>query len=220
MSLNIDWTALGIELSDEQKAEFDKQAESEVDKARTQASETARKNAEKALKASQSAEIERIANEKAQKLLQALSQTEEEKIEAAKAELERDRQQLLHEKKETVISAKLKAAGYGDEQIKELTPVFTTGADIPSCEKAVDIMLGIANAQITSKVDAVKAELTNGGVASGINRGGTAPVMNEAKVLGSVYDQTKQADFVNSVAANRQLDLQAIMALDNMQSGT
>jgi hypothetical protein len=209
---------LGVEFTDEQYAEYSKQHESELDKARTQASQTAAKNAAKKTKSELEAEIELKAKEKAQDLLKMLTQSEEDKLEDARKALEADRAALEQEKKSTAVSAKLKAAGYKDNELSALTDLFSIKESIDDCEVAVDSFLESVNKTITAKVDEFKAALTKGGASPAVGAGSAqSTVLDEEKILSEVYSHVKDDGFANNRGSNMALDAYAIMMLENAQ---
>lgn len=211
---------LGVaEISEEQWESFDKLYNSEVDKARTQASKTAAANAKKQAVLDAEASLDVKASAKAQELLTSLMQTEEEKLQAQLAEgqklLDADRNALNLEKREMAASAKLKANGYEGDTLSALVELFSVKPSVEECETAVDSFLESANKAIEAKVDAVKEELTKGGASPNLGKGGTtAASADEGKILTDIYARAKEDGFVNNRNSNMGLDVAALMALE------
>lgn len=205
---------LGVELTDEQYESFNKQHESELDKARTQASATAAKNAAKKTKQELEGEVEKKAKEQAQQLLQDLLQTDEERMEGERKALEQERQALEAQKRTYAVETKLKTAGYEGDTLESLTSLFSVKDTIEDCESAVDSFLGVVNKTVEAKVDDVKAQLTGGGAASKSGGMQTAGIVNENQILEKVYSVASDANYVNSPHNSFQLDLAAITQLE------
>lgn len=221
-------TLLGIEVeavSDEQWETFNKQYESELDRARTQASKTAARNTIEQAKKDAEALLESKANEKAKELLESLTKTEEERIaaEAAKEreEIAKERAALNLEKKQTAVKSKLAAAGYKGEELDSLVSVFSVKDDVSECESAVETFIEGLNKTVSEKVDEIKASLTTGGTPPAF--GGTATgteVVNEGKLLNEIYAETAKDTFRNDPASFIELDAYAIAALEAANSNT
>lgn len=205
---------LGVEeLTDEQFEKFKKAHESELDKARNQASQTAAKNAEKKAKGEFAKTLEEKAAEKAKSMLEALTQSEEEKLEAQRQELEEARKVLETEKKRTAVEAKFKAAGYEDEALEKFVNTFSVHDDVDSCVSAVDTFLETVNSTIETKVDTIKAELTSTGNVAGVHQGQTTPTVNEGKVVTDIYKKVNEDGFANTRQDNMNLDAHAVQAV-------
>lgn len=141
------------DFTEEQWAEI----EAETDRRATQASETARKNAEAKAQKDLNEKIQAaIAEERAK-----LEMDEQQKLEAERKKVEEAQAALAQERRSLVATKKLAAAGFDDEAINSLVPTFTNlGDDV--FETAVDSFIAVNDTIVKSKVDAVKQELLNG----------------------------------------------------------
>lgn len=141
------------DFTEEQWAEI----EAETDRRATQASETARKNAE--------AKAQRDLNEKIQAAIaeerEKLEMDEQQKLEAERKKVEEAQVALAQERRSLVATKKLAAAGFDDEAINALTPTFVNlGDDV--FDTAIESFITVNETIVKSKVDAVKQELLNG----------------------------------------------------------
>lgn len=205
---------LGTELTDEQFETYSKQYESDLDKARTQASKTAAKNAEAKAKQTFESTLEDEATKRAKELLESLTQTEEERLEAERKAIEADKLALEQDKKTAAVEAKLKAAGYEGDDLDSLKQLFSLKETVDSCETATDVFLAGVQKTVDAKVDAIKAELTDGGVPPANGGAAVKATLNENKVLETVFKQLDSDGFVDNPTSQRELDAQAFMALD------
>jgi len=140
-------------LTEEQIAEIN----AEIDRERTKASDTARKNAKKEFDTqvpdliSQAVEVER----------QKLEMSEQEKLEAERKANAEVLAQVKAEKKALVAQKKLLSAGFDDASIEAVLPLFTSLND-DVFEPSVDSFIETTTNITKTKVDAVKQELLAG----------------------------------------------------------
>lgn len=206
---------LGVEeVSDEQFEKFQKAHESELDKARNQASRTSAKNTEKKAREEFEKTLEEKANEKAKAMLEALTQSEEEKLEAQRKQLEEEKIALNVERKRSAVESRLKAAGYAEESLEKFTDMFSVYDDVDSCVSTVDTFLGTVKETVETQVNAAKSELLSAGSPAGSNKGGSAGsgVVNVDKKISEIYEPLTKDGAINDRQANLNADIQAVKA--------
>ena len=132
--------------------------QAEADRRATSASETARKNAQKSFEA----EKERLVSEAVNQERAKLEMDEAQKLEAERKKLDDARKAFDADRKTFATKQKLSTAGFADEQIEALTPMFL-GLDDKAFETTVDAFINTTTDIVKNKVDTVKQELlTNG----------------------------------------------------------
>lgn len=138
------------DFTDEQWAEI----QADIDRERLKASDTARKNAEKAAEAALAAKVTEAVNDERARLEmneQQKLEAERKKIEEASAALARDRKGLAAEKK-------LVGAGFPEDSIETLLPLFVS-LDDTSFNGAVDSFISMNQNLVKTQVDTLKQEL-------------------------------------------------------------
>ena len=138
------------DFTDEQWAEI----QAEADRRASSASETARKNATTAAAADVEAKIA-AAIEEQRKLLE---MDEHQKLEVERAKVEEARSALAKDSKALKATKKLLAAGFEDEAIESLLPMFTV-IDDKSFDTSVDSFIKVNETLVKAKIDSVKQEL-------------------------------------------------------------
>lgn len=125
----------------------------EIDRARTQASETARKNAEKAAKTAQESAIaEAIERERAK-----LEATDNERLEMQRKELAEREAQIAAQQRAFTAKSKL-AEVLPADKIESLLPMFV-GVDDKALEGTLDTFIASLNDTVKLKVDTEKKAL-------------------------------------------------------------
>lgn len=165
-------------LSEEDQAAIN----AEIDRARTEASKTAAKNAEKKAKDTFSAKLKEEV-EKAQREAEELAAaTEQEKVQKVLEKIEAERVSLQKEKLGLKAEKTLREAGLGDEHIEGLLPVFTSAA---KDESALDEMLttftNVQKSVVDTAKESLKQELANG--ATPPKTGGKMPPKSDDQVV-------------------------------------
>lgn len=136
--------------SDEDYNEY----KADLDRARKQASDTARKNAEKEALAAQEAAIAEAVEAERRRI----EMDEKERIEADRAALEAQAQKLAQERRGLAATKKLAVAGFPDEAIEGLLPLFVS-LDDKHFESAVESFITTHQTLVKNQVDAVRQEL-------------------------------------------------------------
>jgi hypothetical protein len=140
------------DFTDEQWAEI----VADLDRARTDASKTARKNAEKEAETEMTVKIaEAVEKERAK-----LEADEQGKLEIQRKEIETAQTALVKERKSLAATKKLVSAGFGDEDVEALLPIFV-GVDDKTFDATIESFIKVNQATVKSQVDAVKQELLN-----------------------------------------------------------
>lgn len=137
-------------LTDEAWAEIN----AEIDRERTKASSTARKNAKTEMQGDIQAQIDAALEAERKRL----EMTEQEKLADDRKKLQEEKAQISAEKKTLKATKQLVAAGYADEAIEQLLPMFAgLGDDV--FETALTSFITVNENVIKNKVDSVKQEL-------------------------------------------------------------
>lgn len=132
--------------------------QAEADRRATGASETARKKALKDFEAEKERLITEALNEERAKL----EMDEAQKLEAERKKLEDARKAFDADRKSFATKQKLLTAGFAEEQIEALTPMFL-GLDDKAFETTVDAFINTTTDIVKNKVDAEKQTLLNNG---------------------------------------------------------
>ena len=146
-----------------------KEIEAATDRARTAASDTARKNALRDAEAETTAKITAAVAEDRENA----KKGEQERLEAERAKFEVERKALAVDKRGLIATKKLLAGGLTEEDIEPLVPLFT-GLDDSVFTTSIDAFLKLHNDTVKKQVDSVKQDLLNN--ATPPPRGGNAPV--------------------------------------------
>jgi hypothetical protein len=138
------------DFTEEQWAEI----EASIDRERTKASKTARTNA---LKEAQSDIDDRI--QAAIELERAKLEADEQgKLEIERKAIEKAQAELASERKTLKATKKLVSAGFGDEEVEALMPMFVA-VDDNVLDSAVDNFIKVSEARVKHQVDTVKETL-------------------------------------------------------------
>lgn len=162
----------------------------EADRRAHEASETARKNAEKAASRTLEDQIKAAVEAERAKL----EADEAGKLEITRNELKAQEAAIAVERKGFIATKKLLGAGIDEATVESLLPMFTAVGD----DKFTDVMdtfIKTNETLVKSKVDAAKQELL--GNATPPNNPTNAPVGNEAVVV----EALKAGDQVGAVEA-------------------
>ena len=139
--------------TEEQWAEY----QADLDRERTAASVTARKNALKDADKDVQSRIDAAILEERTKL----EASETERLEMDRKKIDTDRASLAAERKSLAATKKLMGAGFGDEDVTNLLPLFTT-VDDSVFDATIESFIKVNSATVKAQVDAAKqALLTN-----------------------------------------------------------
>lgn len=141
------------DFTEEQWAEI----QADIDRARTQASETARKRAEQTAEAERAAAIQAAIEDERVRL----EASEAEKLELDRKKLEAESQAVAAERKSLAAQKKLAAAGVPEDKIEALLPMFVS-VDETKIGTTVDAFVKMYEEGVKTKVDAEKQALLNG----------------------------------------------------------
>jgi polyhydroxyalkanoate synthesis regulator phasin len=126
----------------------------DMDRARLQASETARKNARKEFEAELQRRLEEALAEERQKM----EMSEQEKLEAERAKIEQLKNEVARERRLFKATKTLLNAGFKDEQLEAILPLFeNVGDDV--LDTSLEKFIQTNQSLIEEKVNAVKQEL-------------------------------------------------------------
>ena len=159
------------DFTDEQWTEI----QAETDRARTAASATARKNAEKDAETALADKVhEAVEAERAR-----IEATDNERLELDRKAVEAEKAQVAADRKSLKATKKLLGAGFDEAEAESLLPMFIN-VDDKSFEQTIDAFVKANEARVKAQVDSVKQELL--GNATPPADGSGAPVDNQAKV--------------------------------------
>lgn len=136
--------------TEEQLAEI----EAEIDRERTRAAETARKNAQKVADEALQLKIDEAVNEERARL----EMNEQQKLEAERQKVEESRVALARERKGLAAEKKLVGAGIPEDSIETLLPLFVN-LDDATFGGAVDSFITMSQSLVKNQVDTLKQEL-------------------------------------------------------------
>lgn len=139
-------------LTDEQWEQF----VSETDRRASEASKTARKNAEQEAERTREAEVAAAVEREREKL----TMDEEQRLEARRKEIEAAESKLAQKQRSLTATERLIGAGYTREQVESLLPTFIA-LDDTTFTGALDTFITTNESIIKAKIDAEKQTLLN-----------------------------------------------------------
>lgn len=145
-----DYPDLSDEQWDELKAEFDR--------ARTQASETARKNAEKAAEKARETEIQDAISAAVEDERARIEASETERLELDRQKVEDERAKLATERRTFTAHNRLVEAGISSEKADEMVTLFA-GVDDKALDTTLDTFINTYQETVKAQVDTEKQNL-------------------------------------------------------------
>lgn len=128
--------------------------QADIDRERLKASDTARKNAEKAADAALAEKVTEAVNDERARL----EMSEQQKLEAERKKVEDASAALAKERKGLMAEKKLVGAGFPEDSIETLLPLFV-GLDDAAFGGAVDSFISMNQSLVKTQVDTLKQEL-------------------------------------------------------------
>ena len=128
--------------------------QAEGDRRATDASKTARKNAEKEAERVRQAAIDEALEEERTKL----AASEEERLQMERKKIEDERAKVAAERREFAAKTKLLEAGLPADKVDTLLPLFT-GVDDKALDTALDTFINTHKESVKAQVDAEKQAL-------------------------------------------------------------
>lgn len=138
------------DFTEEQWAEI----QADIDRERTRAARTAAKNALRDAEADFNERLQAALEEERAKL----EADEQGKLEIERKAIEKARTELAAERKTLKATKKLVSAGFSDEEVETLMPMFVA-VDDKSLDAAIDNFVKISEARVKHQVDRVKESL-------------------------------------------------------------
>lgn len=150
--------------------------QADIDRERLKASDTARKNALKSAEAEMNEKIQTALNDERARM----EMNEQEKLDVERKKIDEARRALDADKKSLAATKKLVSAGFPDDAIESVLPLFI-GLDDKTFPTAVDSFINVNQNLIKAQVDSVKQELLNNATPPSTNT--DAPVDKAAAAM-------------------------------------
>jgi len=168
-----------------------KELEAAVDRERTSASETARRNAKKDAETERDNAIaEAIERERAK-----LEADEEGKLEIRRKELNEQAERIAAERKSLAATKKLVSAGVPEDKIDSLLPLFIA-VDDKTLDASLDAFIKMYQETVKTSIDAEKQTLLDNATPPNTNADAPVDALNAAAELANKGDDVGAIDLL------------------------